>query len=334
MSAHMSQRVGAAAAAMQGARRSRLAGGVTVISAPELGGDLYAGGSPTVTAPVYSDGGAPDSYTLLVDGNAVATGDEAAIEAYTFSFADEGRTVVVRAHRAGVADSDSNGVTVWSMLNLSTLRHWYRGDAVITAGGAITTQIDKKGSANLVQATAEQRPTYSASITSLGGRPGGIYVAGSAQYLRTAAVLAVPIPQPFTVVLAWSHSALTAATYYTICGGSLGDRWFIRAIGPQLQVYGGTMTAAASLTLATDTAYTGVFVFNGGSSKIRVNGASVYAGQTNIGASDCDDVTLGREQVANYFSGAIGEVAILTGDLTANAGDLAQVEAYLAAVYR
>lgn len=317
---------------LRGPSRVASAGGVTVVSAPELGGDLYAGGSPTVTAPVYSDGGAPDSYTLLVDGQAVETGDEAAIEAYTFTFADERRTAVVRAHRAGVADTDSDGVTVWSMLDLSTLRHWYRGDAVITAGGAITTQIDKKGSDNLVQATAEQRPAYSASVTSLGGRPGGIYVAESAQYLRTA--LAVPIPQPFTVALAWSHSVLAAATYYVICGGSLGDRWFIRAIGTQLQIYGGTMTATASLTLATNTAYTGIFVFNGASSKIRVNGASVYAGQTNIGASDCDDVTLGRELVENYFSGAIGELAIFAGDLTANAGDLAQVEAYLAAVYR
>jgi hypothetical protein len=219
----------------------------------------------------------------------------------------------------------------WSPLDLTAMQHFYRGDDVVTASGAIATHVDMEASSDLEQATAGLRPAYSATIASLNNQPGGVYTRASLQWMRVGSTFAA-VAQPFTVVLAWSHASI--GVVQAIAGGSLGARWFIRASAANnLEFHAGVGTLATSTTVATATSYTGIFVFNGTSSKARVNGASVYAGATNVGAASASDVTVGRELVADHLDGSVAEVALLSGDLIADATNLALYESYLAARY-
>jgi hypothetical protein len=224
----------------------------------------------------------------------------------------------------------------WTPLRLSTLAHWYRGEPseIVEVSNAISTHWDLEAAADLTQAVVGNRPAQSDAIAVLKNRPGGVYTAASSHYINSA-LFAPTLAQPFTVVLAWTHTTLAAAQYAMAGGGLAGgsSRWFVRANSTALEVHAGVGTAIASITLATATAYTGIFVVNGTSTKMRVNGASVYAGATNVGANACGDLILGRETVASYHDGAIAEGMLCTGDLTTNAGALAQAEAYLAARY-
>lgn len=222
---------------------------------------------------------------------------------------------------------------VWAPPEDANTAHWWCGDDVVVVSDEIERFAAKHGPEDLIQAAAVNRPDYSASIAMLGGPPGGEFVASAGHYLSTA-VLATPIAQPFSVVVAFGHNSLPA-NFQAICGAAPGSssRWILRSnSGNNLEIFAGGSVASIQ-SQAIDTAYTGVFVFNGASSKARVNGVSVYSGSTNIGNNGVVDVAFGRELNATYLDGPGAELAIRTGDLIADAAALSEWESYLAARY-
>jgi hypothetical protein len=226
-------------------------------------------------------------------------------------------------------DEAGGGSAPWTPADLSTLAHWYRGTDVILASTKITTFTDLEGSDSLVQATDASRPVYSASIATLGGKPGGVFTAASTHFIRDGFTA---IPQPFTIVVAWSQSVIGATK--NILGGTLGARIFIRSTAANAVEFFAGGTLATTQTVAADTSYRGVFVFNGTSSKVRVNGVSRYSGAGNVGANSISDLTLGLEASGtDYLDGSIAEAMVLSGDLIADAASLAALETYLTARY-
>jgi hypothetical protein len=214
----------------------------------------------------------------------------------------------------------------WTPASLASLAHWYEGDDVTLATTKITTFGDKEGADDLTQATDANRPAYSASIATLGAEPGGVFTRASSHWVGGTFT---SIPQPFTIVLAWSYSAV--GVQQAVAGSNVGAQWYIRSSAANsLVFYGGTTPASTSLTVTTGVAYRGIFVFNGTSSRVRVNGASVYAGATNLGASACSTLALGRWATIEHLDGSIAHAAVLSGDLIASASDLAEYETYLA----
>jgi hypothetical protein len=232
------------------------------------------------------------------------------------------------ARRSGFRGAGGGGPApaAWTPASLAATQHWYEGDDVTLATTKITTFNDKDGADDLTQATDANRPVYSASIATLGNEPGGVFTRASSHWVGGAFAA---VSQPFTIVLAWSYSAV--GVQQAVAGSNVGAQWYIRSSAANsLVFYGGTTPASTSLTVAANTLYRGFFVFNGTSSKVRVNGASVYAGATNLGASTCSTLALGRWATIEYLDGSIAHAAVLSGDLIADAASLALYETYLA----
>lgn len=221
----------------------------------------------------------------------------------------------------------------WTPSSLSSLAHWYRGTDVVLASTKITTMTDlvSSGGANATQGTDAARPVYSATIASLGSKPGAVFTRASTQFIRAG--LFTAISQPFTIAFAFSLTSVGITQ--NICGGTLGNRYFIRSSASDaLEFYAGGTTLTTTQTVGASTSYRAIFVFNGASSKARVNGVSRYSAAGNVGANTCGDLTLGLEASGtDFLDGSIAEAIVCSEDVIADAGKLASLEAYLDARY-
>lgn len=231
------------------------------------------------------------------------------------------RAVGGRGHRGGGGDS-------WTPLSLPGLLHYWRVESptytTIEGDNDIISIVDRKGTDNLVQATEANKPDYVTSAT-LKSRPASRHPGGSTTFLT--ATLGASIAQPFS---AWVVCSRSVADAFNAPIGSTANRFFLRFESTtSVGIYAGGAAATQAFASAINTRYAMLGVFAGVASKIRINGASVYAGATNIGAFAMTELNLGVETPGlGDFHGDITEVIVCSGDLTANAYHLAKLEAW------
>ncbi|MGE0402861.1 MAG: hypothetical protein AB7T06_39515 [Kofleriaceae bacterium] len=336
---------------------------VSVVSPPVLGGGTYAGTSPTVTAPTYSDAGAPDSYSLRVNGVEVASGSAAAIEAYVYALADEGYTAVLRAIRSGVADSDSNPVAIdlaaWlnaraTAASITALLNNHVRRAAIDlslVGSAAETWINHGTGGSGTQATGTARPTFSA--TAIGGKPGLTFDGGD--YFVTPAIDS-GVATAYAMIARFADAA-TAAAFIAEYGDLGADRTLTlntnAGSAGTLDIYadgtaGGGATAsrarsAASFAMGTPAVVTGTWdsALSTNETEIRHAGVNVTSTRPNnansAGGLGSQSVIIGaRKGPANHFVGAMNVLVILahTGSWSgAQLTALAEIEAAIAGAY-
>lgn len=216
---------------------------------------------------------------------------------------------------------------IWTPAQLTNIEHWYRADLGTIISGAYSATPDRVGTSDATQATSTARP----SEATANGRDA--YGCVDAHYLATAQF--TDIPQPFTVIGAVMLD--DAADISTFSGGGVNgtSRWFLRFNGgTSVELFAGTL-AAVTYSYTTATKYTLVAVFNGASSKLRINGTSVTT-TASVGTALCHDMAIGRENdtvSSRWMHGRINESGIVSGDLTANATELARLEDYYGSHY-
>lgn len=359
--AHMLARAGAAA--MQGARRSRLA---TVLTPPILAGATYAGGSPSVTPPVYSDAGEPDSYSLRVNGVEVESGDAATIEAYVYTLGDEGYTAVLRAIRSGFPDSDSAGVeinlatkilAVASAASIAVLGLFLARrkalDVSVVSDTHVETWVNRGTGSDATQATDSARPTWSDSaINSL---PGMTLDGGDA--LLTGAIASSAFS---ALALGALFRDTDTAARFVLGLGSLADECVLLNMNAgsagTLDIYAdgtagaGSTTSrarsAASFAMTDPAVVTGTWDIALASSETEIRHAGVNVtdsrpndGNNTSGLSDDHVLTIGAREATptGNMTGAMSAAYLLahTGAWSgAQLTALATIEALLAAAWR
>lgn len=333
----------------------RAASGPVNTVAPVLGGATYAGGSPAITPGTWS--GAPTlTYSLEVDGQQVASGNEAAVEAYVYTLADEGLDAVLYEIPNGATGSQvaSNTVAIDLAARIAAL---YTAAGLVTpgiflvrrsaldlslVGSAVETWINRGTGGNATQATGTSRPTYSA--TAVNSRPG--------MTLDSGDILATP-----TINL----SAYTAVALTVICSDSDAASKIIAEFSPNASTSaggfylssneiagtmrflanGGLLTSANSgaETLASPKVVTGTVdvALATDEAEIRVSGANATASRSHNGngtALGNYKLNIGaRSGPTAGMTGAICAVVLAAGTTAIPTSTVAEVEALLAGAW-
>jgi len=219
---------------------------------------------------------------------------------------------------------------------LGTLWAWYDfSDTTTTSldgSGRIQAITDKSGNGHdLVQTTAANRPTPD----TLGGLPAALCNRTHPDYLL-GGPWSDPLPQPFTVCTVYSQSVGPTANYYP---GAVGTT---NVLDPGLLVqndFGGNIFLQNLATTIRDAASSSPFtqyqisgIVDGGSSSLRINGASDPG---TLNGTPQNELVLGAAHVPEVpgttsgLNGRLGEILFYQTHLSAT--QLAAVEAYLKA---
>lgn len=252
----------------------------------------------------------------------------------------------------GVAAKQASTVQMhsWSLaspIDVSTLRAWYdladptslytdtsRTTRVSADGNAIASVADKSGQANhLTQSVAGQRPLYKVNIVNT---KAAALFDGSNDCWATAA-FGAELTQPNTIfVVAKAAAVGDALAHWMITGlaGASGRNDIFLQGDPSsvYTLYAGASLAAAAASNTNWHTYSGIF--NGASSKGRLDGGAVLTGlDGDAGSQTLAGITIGAEfdQASDPWSGYIAEVIVYNASLSAANHDI--VGRYLAAKY-
>jgi len=191
---------------------------------------------------------------------------------------------------------------------------------ITDTGGAVDTWADKSGNGyDVTQATAANKPTTGTRTMN------GLNVLdfdGSSDYLQGA--FGATLTQPNTIFMVFDlesyggtmflYDGIDASNRHTVYRSSSIYRAFAG-----VDQGGGTFDADPHISRA---------VFNGSASSLHIDGSSNIA-TSDFGSQSLTGLTLGaRYSAANFFSGAIAEVIVVDGTLTAQ--QIADTETYLA----
>jgi len=211
---------------------------------------------------------------------------------------------------------------LFSPLDLSPAAWFDASDesTITDTGGAVDTWADKSGNGyDVTQATAANKPTTGTRTMN------GLNVLdfdGSSDYLQGA--FGATLTQPNTIFMVFDlesyggtmflYDGIDASNRHTVYRSSSIYRAFAG-----VDQGGGTFDADPHISRA---------VFNGSASSLHIDGSSNIA-TSDFGSQSLTGLTLGaRYSAANFFSGAIAEVIVVDGTLTAQ--QIADTETYLA----
>lgn len=207
--------------------------------------------------------------------------------------------------------------------SISGLKLWLKADAItgLSDGDAVTTWSDSSGQGNNAgQGTASKKPTYKTAIKN------GLAIVrfdGTDDFLRTSS--GVTLSQPNTIfAVVYTNDK---AGDYTIIDDRVGatrNTIFQASSSGYYSMYAGAFMPSATDASATWSILT--CTFNGASSAMRRNGATIVSG--NPGTNALVLATIG----ANYIDTALfnGDHAeILVYNALLSAGEISQVESYL-----
>lgn len=312
---------------------------VANLSAPVLGGDLFAGGSPTITPGSWT--GAPAlTYSLEVNGAEVASGSQATVEAYVFALADEGFSAQVLEIPNGDVGGQvgSNTPTVdlaakvaalyaavsWTCYGIFLARRKAL-DVSVVSDTHVETWVNQGTGSDATQATDTSRPTWSdTAVNSLPGLTldGGDYLAtgnvdssGCTAYILTAmltdSLTSLHIPAEYGDV---SGSGIRLRINDTVGGGSVGTHAARGAVARASSV-------ATSYPCTSPTVVSGTWdsALATAETEIVVDGANVTAsrpvnGNNASGVIASQPVVVGRSAPGtNYLTGALAAVIVAGG---------------------
>jgi len=212
-------------------------------------------------------------------------------------------------------------IAAFSPLDLSPVLWLDASDTstITEVGGAVSQWDDKSGNGyDVAQGTAAAQPTSGTrTINSLNV----LDFDGSSDYLQIVNFSAA-ISQPNTVFVVASQDA--GGSDVLIDSGTASPRTFFRTFLNQYQLSAGTGLSGG---VPNTNPHIHMFVANSTSSVIEIDGSNVASG--NAGTNGMDGATIGGAySVGSYWDGAIAEVIIVDGTLTAE--QIADTEQYLA----
>lgn len=216
--------------------------------------------------------------------------------------------------------------------DIAGLKLWLRADMGVTeSGGAVSAWADQSGTGdtnkNVVQGTAANKPTYTASHASYGNKPAIVFDLDD-QLLSAA--WAVALAQPLTLFLA-GHTTTRTTNHYMFDNRTDPSQCALydSTAGSGVTIYAGAAIAAA--VASTDPKIT-CCVFNGASSTILVNQKTAQA-TGNAGANGLTGTSIGNYAAGGSFgnNGPVAEVIVYSGALSAS--DIDRVMDYLGARY-
>ena len=213
------------------------------------------------------------------------------------------------------------GNPTFDVLDLSPTAWFDASDesTITDTGGAVDTWADKSGNGyDVTQATAANKPTTGTRTMN------GLNVLdfdGSSDYLQGA--FGVTLSQPNTIFAVFHNDAASPADYiYDGDDGTNRHAFYLSSNKYNLfagdNPNGGTIDTDPHISRA---------VFNRADSSLFIDGSSVCTG--SVGTQSMDGITVGaRNNGANFLDGAIAEIAVFDGALTAQ--QIADTETYLA----
>ena len=211
--------------------------------------------------------------------------------------------------------------TPWSPASIPGITAWYDASdlATITASaGAVSQWADKATAGNLVQAIAGKQPRT--GTRTVAGK-NALDFDGVNHSLALPALAAGTLAQPNTILVVISADRLANDVFFDGYGAT--NRHNLAFTTGTYQYYAGTVVNAG--TAATG-AQQWVCAFNGASSQLWVNGASITT--ANPGPDPIIGLSVGayRDGIAALYDGAIAEIVVVHGVLSA--GDRASWNAY------
>lgn len=225
----------------------------------------------------------------------------------------------------------ASGATSFSPLDLSPALWLDASDTstITSSSGAVSQWNDKSTNGrNLTQATAISQPTTGSST--LNGL-NVIVFDGTADFMDSGTVTLTGRQFHLIVIKTNSNAkapaisntgTTTEATVFQSGSSSPLNRWGAYRAGTGTVVIQSTTTSSAA-----NTAYVLTCDFNASSSKLRINGVEVASG--TVGTNNTNNFRLGRNPATAYSGGAIAEVVIVSGSLSAT--DVSNWETYAAA---
>lgn len=203
--------------------------------------------------------------------------------------------------------------SAWSPTALgSSLWAWFRGDDVTTSGGVVSQWNDKSGNGRHVsQGTAANRP----ALSTIGGQQ-ALDFDGSNDVLDSADLDASPLAQPFTIFIVAKDDLGTAGarTMVDANAGLSSNRATVYQPSNVVAFAGGALTSTDNMGT---TARVLECVFNGASSKFRMNGGTERTG--DVGANSWGQIHVGANNgnnVGSFWDGQIAEIIIASGALS------------------
>ena len=190
---------------------------------------------------------------------------------------------------------------------------------IIETSGSVSEWRDKSGNGyDLTQGTGTAQPTTGTRTLN------GLNVLdfdGSSDYLQGA--FGGTLSQPNTIFAVFQNDAASPADYiYDGDDGTNRHAFYLSSNKYNLfaggNPNGGTIDTDPHISKA---------VFNGAGSSLFIDGSSVFTG--SVGTQSMDGITVGaRYNGANFLDGAIAELIVVDGTLTAD--EISRVENYLA----
>lgn len=173
------------------------------------------------------------------------------------------------------------------------------------------------------QSDATKRPLWKAS--GIGGRPSWVKGSNSAPYIRSA-TLNLSYPLVAYLVLTSSVDPANGLILDGNASGSRAGLWYVTGQSTTPQAFGATGTISGTKTLlGTPTLFT--VVFNGASSELRANGASLATGTLTTAAIDSMlygvRFSLTVPSPVEYGLGILQSGALSAGQLSANESAIA-----------
>lgn len=223
----------------------------------------------------------------------------------------------------------------WTPLSLPSLIAWYDPTQGLTLDGSngVTTWVPAGGSGDATQATASQRPIYSA--TALNGFPGLTGSSANSTQLSLA-LTALPTARSIMSIGNANSSASTHANSITGSSAS-GGLQFRTTTGGDLDVLqqatADLFSSAGSGVSADDANSIYVFRFDASpNNNLRINGADVATNTvTTLTFSGAGTTLLMGGNAGENFAGPIGDIIITS--IQSSLSDTQKSEGYLAWKY-
>jgi len=191
---------------------------------------------------------------------------------------------------------------------------------ITESGGAVSTWSDKSGNGyDLVQATSADQPaTGTRTINGLNV----LDFDGTNHFMTTSSE--VRLSQPNHVFLAMrTDNIANGKQVFDSYPGAADASWF-QIFGSQYYAFAGSGLVGGTTVTSPILAH---ITYNSTSSSVRVDGVDILTG--SLGTRDLSLLTLGaRKDEAIPFDGALGEIIVVNGTLTA--GQISATETYLA----
>jgi hypothetical protein len=193
---------------------------------------------------------------------------------------------------------------------------WFKADAIIgvTSGNAITTWPDSGPNGYTLSCYGgSQNPTWSSAVKN--GLPAVVFASASSQETFTSSTFSSQA-QPTTIFLVYKLTDSASGFEQVMGSYGSGTGYAIMDNSGPASVYAGSYQAGWSFD---NNWHIVMVVFNGASSKYRLDGGADTSFSGTLGTDAINSVDLGKNNVSSgYYGGDIGEVVYYSGDQSAN----------------